>query len=135
MSQIVADRVQERSITVGGGPYTLSGAIDGFRTVASIPNILGGDTFEYYAENVDITGSVVGDWETGLATWDSSLGTLLRTTIYSSSNGGLPVVWTTGVRHIALTITAETITRISLDFINMATSLMNTQTLIATNLV
>lgn len=111
MAKIIADRVVEVSTTVGVGSYTLLGALVGFRPVASVCS--DGDTFDYFAEQIDGSGLLTGDWETGLGTWSG--GTLARTTIYASSNAGSAVSWTTGSKRIALAITAGAISSIVAD--------------------
>ena len=104
MARIVADRVQETSTTTGTGSYTLSGAVVGYRTAASV--CANNDTFTYYAEDVDAFGRPQGSWETGLGTWTTG-GIIVRTTIYSSSNSNSAVSWAAGTRRIAMGIIAS----------------------------
>jgi hypothetical protein len=99
MARIVADRVLETSTTTGPGSYTLAGTINGYRTAGSV--CANGDTFTYYAEDVDINGRPLGGWETGLGTWSTG-NILARTTVYASSNAGAAVSWAAGIRRIAL---------------------------------
>lgn len=104
MALIVADRVLETSTTGGTAAYTLAGAVIGYRAASTVAANL--DTFYYYAEDVDANGIPTGvGWETGLGTWGTG-NILTRTTIHSSSNGGAAVSWPTGIRKIALGITA-----------------------------
>jgi len=104
MARIVADRVLESSTTTGTGAYTLAGAVTGYRAASAV--CANGDTFTYYAEDVDTFGRVLGGWETGLGTWGTG-NILTRTTIYASSNAGAAVSWAAGTRRIALTLVSN----------------------------
>lgn len=101
MALIVADRVLETSTTTGTSAYTLTGAITGYRTAASV--CVNNDTFTYFAEDVDGFGRPQGGWETGLGTWGTG-NILTRTTIYSSSNANAAVSWAAGTRRIGLSV-------------------------------
>lgn len=107
MAIIVADRVLETSTTVGTGAYTLGGAVTGYRAAGAV--CANGDTFTYYADDVDAYGRSLGAWETGLGTWGTG-GILTRTTIYSSSNANAAVSWAAGTRRIALALVASNAT-------------------------
>jgi hypothetical protein len=98
MPFIVADRVKETTTTTGTGSYTLAGAVANFRAFSSV--CANTDTVNYAA--VDNAGA---GWEVGLGTWSTG-GTLARTTIYASSNGGSAVNWSAGTREIFLTAAA-----------------------------
>jgi hypothetical protein len=99
MALIVADRVQETSTTVGAGALTLLGATTGYRAASTV--CANGDTFTYYAEDIDVSGRPLGGWETGLGTWGTG-NILTRTTIYASSNANAAVSWAAGTRRIGL---------------------------------
>lgn len=129
MTHIVADRVVEISTTIGTSPYVLLGLVTGYRTASSV--CTNGDTFEYYAEDIDANGALTGAWETGLGTWSTG-NILARTTIYASSNLNNAVPWLVGTRRIALAITSDTFNSITSNFATLATSLINTQTLLVT---
>lgn len=101
MARIVADRVLETSTTTGTGTYTLAGAVTGYRAASSV--CANGDTFTYFAEEVNVNGVANGGWEIGLGTWGTG-GTLARTTVYSSSNANAAVSWTAGTRRIGLSL-------------------------------
>ena len=103
MAKITADRVLETSVTTGNGPYTLSGAVIGFRSLASVSSSL--DTFNYFCEDVAANGAPAGDWEVGIGTLNSD-GSIARTHINSSSNNNLAVVWGAGTRRFGLTVSA-----------------------------
>lgn len=79
MAHVVADRVRETTSTTGTGAFTLTGAIAGFKTFASML-ATNGDTCWYCAQY----GS---EWEVGLGTRASST-SLTRTTVLASSNSG-----------------------------------------------
>lgn len=98
MAFVVRDRVQETSSTTGTGTFTLSGAVNGFRTFSSV--LSNGDT-TYYC----ITDSVNNDFEVGLGTY--SAGTLARTTIIESTNAGSAVNFGAGVKEVFITYPAE----------------------------
>jgi hypothetical protein len=78
MALVVADRVWETTSTSGTGTLTLSGAVSGYQTFATIGN---GNTTYYTITN----GT---DWEVGIGTYTSSGTTLSRDTVLSSSLGG-----------------------------------------------
>ena len=103
MALIVADRVQETSTTTGTGAFTLLGATTGYRSASTV--CANGDTFTYYAEDIDVSGRPLGGWETGLGTWGTG-NILTRTTVYASSNAGAAVSWAAGTRKIGLGLVA-----------------------------
>lgn len=129
MSHIVEDRVLETSTTIGISPYVLLGAVTGYRAASTVCVDL--DTFKYYAEEINSEGALTGSWEIGLGTWGTG-NTLARTTIYSSSNNNNLVSWNVGTRRVGLSVVTETFNEITSDFASMATSLINTQTLLVT---
>jgi hypothetical protein len=79
MALIIKDRVQETSTTSGTGTITLAGAVTGYQSFASA---IGSGNTTYYA----IYESQTVNWEVGVGTVGS--GTLARTTVLASSNGG-----------------------------------------------
>ena len=129
MSHIIADRIVETSNTIGTGAYILLGGVTGYRPASS--ECAYGDTFEYYAEDIDANGAVTGPWEIGTGTFGPG-NILVRTTILKSTNSGLAVNWLAGTRRIAMAITSDTFTAITADFAQLATSLINTQILLVT---
>lgn len=105
MPYVLFDRVMEVSTTTGTGPFTLAGAVPGFRTFASVLSV--SDTVHYYIELVGATGIPTGEWETGLGTY-SGANTLTRTTVIASSNGGAAVNFSAGTKRVAIShITAS----------------------------
>lgn len=103
MSLIVKDRVKESTTTTGTGALTLAGALTGFRTFASV--MADTDTCYYAIQAVDSNGNPSGAWETGLGTYNSSGGTLTRTTVQDSSNSGSAVNFAAGTKHIWIDVT------------------------------
>jgi hypothetical protein len=79
MALIIKDRVQETSTTSGTGTLTLAGAVTGYQSFASA---IGSGNTTYYA----IYETQTVNWEVGIGTVGS--GTLARTTVLASSNGG-----------------------------------------------
>jgi len=98
MALIIEDRVQENTGITGNSDYILLGAVTGFRTFGSV--MANADT-TYYAVTNDT------DWEVGIGTYSTTGPTLARTTILASSNGGLAVSWSAGVKKIFLTYAAS----------------------------
>lgn len=95
MTYIVADRVKQKTTTVGTSTFTIGASITGFQTFASVSNT--GDTFHYAA--VHLTD---GNWETGLGTINTGSGTIARTPLTSSNNNAL-VSFASGDKEIFIT--------------------------------
>lgn len=98
MSHRISDRVRETSATTGTGSYALLGAVAGFQSMAASLTA-DGDTGFFFAKNET-------DWETFLGTRVNAT-TLARTIIYSSSNAGSPISWTSGTKEIVGDISAR----------------------------
>ncbi len=99
MALVLADRVQETTLTTGTGSVTLAGAVLGFQTFAVIGN--GNSTFYTIA---DQGGS---NWEVGIGTYTSSGTTLSRDTVLASSNGGSLVNFSVGTKTAFVTYPSE----------------------------
>jgi hypothetical protein len=99
MALVLADRVQETTLTTGTGTVTLAGAVLGFQTFAVIGN--GNTTFYTIA---DQGGS---NWEVGIGTYTASGTTLSRDTVLASSNGGALVDFTAGTKTAFVTYPSE----------------------------
>jgi hypothetical protein len=93
MALVVKDRVQETTTTEGTGTLTLSGAVTGFQTFSSA---IGNSNTTYYA--ISSNGS---EFEVGIGTVGA--GTLARTTILASSNGGNVVNLSAGTKNVFCT--------------------------------
>jgi hypothetical protein len=96
MALVVKDRVQETTTTEGTGTLTLNGAVTGFQTFSTA---IGNTNTTYYA----IFGG--SEWEVGIGTVGA--GTLARTTILSSSNGGSVVTLSAGTKNVFVTYPAS----------------------------
>jgi hypothetical protein len=96
MAFVLADRVQETSVSTGTGTITLAGAATGFQSFAVIGN---GNTTTYTI--ADATGS---DWEVGIGTYTSSGTTLARNIVLSSSNSGSLVNFGAGTKNVFVTL-------------------------------
>lgn len=98
MALVLADRVKETSTTTGTGNFTLAGASIGYQ---SFNSAIGSGNTTYYV----IEDSTNGDWETGLGTFTSP-STLARTTVYSSSNSGSLVNFSSGTKNVFVDLSA-----------------------------
>jgi len=96
MALVVKDRVQETTTTTGTGTLTLDGAVTGFQTFSSA---IGNTNTTYYA--ISSNGS---EFEVGIGTVGA--GTLARTTILASSNGGNAVSLSAGSKNVFCTYPA-----------------------------
>jgi hypothetical protein len=96
MALIVKDRVQETANSPGTGTVTLLGAVTGFQAFSSI----GSGNTTYYC----IADQGGANWEVGIGTIGT--GTLARTTILSSSNGGSVVNFSSGIQVVFCTYPA-----------------------------
>ena len=97
MALVVADRVQETTITTGTGTVTLAGASAGYQSFATIGN---GNTTYY-------TLTSGNNWEVGIGTYTSSGTTLARTTVLASSAGGTTKITLSGTSNVFVTYPAE----------------------------
>lgn len=89
MTLIRADRVLEVTATTGVGAYALAGTEAGYQAFAAVCS--SSDTIECV-----VTDDI--NWEAGLYTFTP--GSLARTSIYASSNGGSAVNWGAGNKTI-----------------------------------
>lgn len=95
MALVLADRVQQTTVSTGTGTITLASAVSGFQSFSAI----GDGNTTYYT----IVDSSTGDWEVGLGTYTSSGTTLSRTTVLSSSNSGSLVNFGAGTKQVFVT--------------------------------
>ena len=93
MPLVLANRVQETGTANTTVSFTLTGAVPGFQSFATI-----GNTNTTYYSATD--GS--GNWEVGLGTYSTTGPTLTRTTVYASSNSGSAVTFS-GVVSVFVT--------------------------------
>lgn len=102
-----ADRVKDTSTTTGSGTLILSNSsAAGFQTFG-VAFSVGTKNVAYY-----IVGQSGGEWEGGLGTLVSST-TLSRDTILASSNGGSPVVFSSGTKDVFCSLPAALIKRLA----------------------
>lgn len=94
---MLADRVKETTTTTGTGALTLGGAVTGFRTFNAAIGV-GPET--YYC----IVGST-GEWEVGEGYLSNST-TLVRDTVYTSSNANALVNFSAGSKDVFVTFPA-----------------------------
>jgi uncharacterized protein YhfF len=93
MPLVLANRVQETGTANTTVSFTLTGAVPGFQSFATIGNT---NTTYYSATDT------AGNWEVGLGTYSTTGPTLTRTTIYASSNAGSAVTFS-GVVNVFVT--------------------------------
>jgi len=99
MALVVADRVQETSVTSGTGTLTLAGAIAGFQTFSTA---IGNGNTTFYT----IYDATAYDWEVGIGTVGA--GTLARTTVLSNSAGTTsPISFAGNSKFVFCTYPAE----------------------------
>lgn len=94
--------VGESSTTTGTGNFTVSGALEGHRTLASLLSV--NDTFDYMIRAFD------GDWESGVGTYTAA-NQFARTTVKESSNAGSLVNFAAGNKWVIMVPTAERMDR------------------------
>ena len=100
MAFITADRVLDSSTSTGTGAFVVSGTpAAGYRTFSAVMSV--SDTCYY-----SIQGQTTSEWEVGLGTY-SSVNTLTRTTVYSSSNSGSAVTFSAGTKNVFITVAAS----------------------------
>ncbi len=99
MALVVADRVQETSVTSGTGTLTLVGAVAGYQTFSTA--IGNGNTTFYTIYDANLY-----DWEVGIGTVGA--GTLARTTVLSNSAGTTsPISFASNSKSVFCTYPAE----------------------------
>lgn len=97
-----ADLVKEITTSTSTSVITLGGAVTGFRSVASAPELAIGATDIPFKVGPDASGA----WLIGLYTRTDAT-TLTRTSIHSSSNGGLDLTLAAGAKEVCCTISAS----------------------------
>lgn len=115
MAHIIEDRVLEVSTSTGTGPFTLSGAIAGFRRVGAVCSV--SDTLWYYIEAIDADGTPTGEYEYGLGTYSAS-DQLTRTAVRGSSNGGAAVAFATGSKLVGIGVPAPSSAQVKTEWRN-----------------
>tara|TARA_S200002703_G_scaffold99325_1_gene85847 strand:+ start:2841 stop:3233 length:393 start_codon:yes stop_codon:yes gene_type:complete len=98
MALIQADRVKETTATTGTNDLVLAGASTGFQTFA---NGIGANNQCYY------TCTDGSDFEIGLGTLNGAGTTLVRTTVFKSTNSNNKVSWGSGSKDVFVTYPAQ----------------------------
>lgn len=102
-AEVFDDRVMETTTSVGLGDIALAGAVDAYRTFASVCQP--GSTFYGGIVAINALGEETGQWEMGLYTYNSG-NTITRTTVHSSSSGSVAVDFAAGTKKVFITLTA-----------------------------
>jgi hypothetical protein len=92
MALVLKDRVKETTTTTGSGTLTLAGAATGFQAFS----VIGNANTTYYT----VSSSGSSEFEVGIGTYTASGTTLARTTILASSNAGLAVNFSAGIKDV-----------------------------------
>lgn len=105
MALRLADRVRVRSRTVGTGTITLENVVEGYRSFS----VIGAGNTTYYGI-IDNRGY----WEIGIGTYDtdSTVETLTRDTVLSSSNNNNKVDFLVGSKNVYVTFPTELAERV-----------------------
>ena len=100
------DRIKETTTTVGTGNITLAGAVSQFRSFSSVftANAAGWPAADYiyYA----IVGQSGTEWEVGKG-YLTNATTMVRDTVFSSSNANAAVNFSAGTKDVFNTIPAD----------------------------
>lgn len=99
MAFVIADRVQETTISTGTGTVLLTGAVQGYQSFG----VIGNANTTYYT----IADQAGTNWEVGIGTYYSSNVSLVRTTVLSSSNASSLVNFPAGTKAVFVTYPAE----------------------------
>jgi hypothetical protein len=99
MALTVKDRVKESTTVTGTSAIVLGGSPVGFQTFSTIGN--GNST--YYS----IYSGSLNEWEVGVGTYAAASNSLSRDTVLSSSNNGLRVNFSVGIKEVSCTLPAS----------------------------
>ena len=115
MPLVIADRVQQTSVTAGTGTLTLNGTVTGYQSFAAV----GDGNTTYYT----IFDPNTSEWEVGIGTYTASGTTLSRTTVLSSSNAGALVTFASNTKSVFCTYSgAKAVYEDASDNVNIGTS-------------
>lgn len=98
--RVLADWVKESTSTTGTGAYVLGGATGRF---FAFSDVLADDEETLYS----VSSEDLLDTEWGVGTFDLGAGTLARTKVLGSSNGGNAVNWAAGNKDIRITLPSQ----------------------------
>jgi hypothetical protein len=99
MAHISKDRIKETTTSTSTGNITLAGAVTGFKSFSSV--MATSDTCYY-----TIVDNSAAAWEVGLGTLSAAT-TLVRTTVYASSNSNNLVNFGAGTKEVFLTLPSD----------------------------
>jgi len=99
MALVLADRVKETSNTTGTGTFVLAGPSTGFQSFA----VIGDANTTYYT----IQNPGTNEWEVGIGTYYSANTSIVRTTVFSSSNANSVVSFSSGTKDVFVTYPSE----------------------------
>lgn len=99
MALVLADRVKVTTTSTGTGAITLGAASTGYQSFS----VIGDGNTTYYT----IAGT--SEWEVGIGTFTSATTSLSRDTIFSSSNSGNKVDFSSGDKDVFVTLPAEAV--------------------------
>jgi len=102
----LADRIKETSTTTGTSDITLAGAVSQFKTFSS--RFVSGTQAVADAIYYAIVGQIGTEWEVGKG-YLSGATTLVRVTVFSSSNSDALVNFSAGTKDVFVTIPAARI--------------------------
>jgi len=102
MALALFDRIQETSSTTGTGPLLLTGAVLGYQTFFSVSVA---PVEQHYYTITDQTASA--NWEVGFGEYEAATNIFTRNTVFSSSNGGALVDFTSGALYVFVTYPAS----------------------------
>lgn len=109
MPQRVYNRVKETTTTTGTGDITLAGAVSQFKSFSS--RFVSGTSAAADPLYYTVAGQSGTEWEVGKG-YLSGATTLVRVTVFSSSNSDALVNLSAGTKDIFVTIPAERIEEI-----------------------
>ena len=105
MALKLRDRVVEKSGVTGLSDVGLDGAVTGYQAFGTV--LSNGDTTYYTIEGVNSDGSLTGQWEVGIGTYNAGTNTLSRDTILDSSGGGVKISFASGSKNVFLDLPSE----------------------------
>jgi len=103
MALKLADRVVETSTSTGTGDFALNGAQTGYQAFSS--RLSNGDTTYYTIQGKNVDGTLNGEWEVGVGTYNTN--TLTRDTVLESSNADAKVVFGAGDKDVFIDLPSE----------------------------
>lgn len=106
MTVVYKDRVKETSTTTGTGDMTLLGAVTGYQSFSG-SGLTNGQQTHYFIENPGTS-----EWEVGLATFNSAVPSITRSSVLASSNANAAVNFSAGTKNVCIDIPASVVSLI-----------------------